>query len=466
MTAPSPLREPVFDRAMTPKAITDDICRPLEGRGGTGPGWWVGFSLAAAALGIGLAAIGYEIATGIGTWGLDKTVGWAFDIVNFVFWVGIGHAGTLISALLLLTRQRWRTSVSRSAEAMTVFAIMCAAIYPLIHMGRPWMAFWVLPLPNARGPLWVNFRSPLLWDVFAINTYLTVSALFWYVGLIPDLATLRDRARGRLARAIYGALALGWSGSCRAWSTYEAACRLLAGMAVPLVVLTSTVVSTDFAASVIPGWHATIFPPYFVAGAIHSGFATVLAIMVVARGALGARHLITRRHLDNLAKVVIVTSSIMGLIYASEHYTAFTGGNPLDAFAFRNRALGPYAWTYYTMLLGNVVLPQILWWPAARRNVVVLFVVGVAVDLAMWMERFVIIVVSLHRDFLPSSWTIYKPTIIEVATFVGTFGLFFCCFFLFIRFLPAISIAEVKAVAGYARPLPRELVSLRKEAAE
>ncbi len=442
------LREPLVTEERTLGQISDEICAPLERRAGIG--WWAGFILALAALGLGVACVTHQIRTGIGTWGLNKTVGWAFDITNFVFWVGIGHAGTLISAILFLFRQKWRTSINRAAEAMTLFAVMCAAIFPIIHMGRPWLGFWALPYPNTRGSLWVNFRSPLLWDVFAISTYFIVSAVFWYIGLLPDLATVRDRAKG-LRRRIFSALSLGWTGSNRTWSRYETVYLLLAGLATPLVVSVHTIVSMDFATSVIPGWHATIFPPYFVAGAVFSGFAMVLTLMIVARSVLGFQHLITVRHLENMTKVIIVTGGIVGLAYGTEFFIAWYSGNPYERFTFMNRAMGPYSWAYWTMVSCNVITPQLFWSKKIRTTPALIFVLSLVINVGMWFERFVIIVTSLHRDFLPSSWAMYRPTFIEIGTFIGTFGLFFTAFLLFTRVLPAISIGEVKAVLGHAK---------------
>jgi len=424
--------------------VTRDVCAPIE-RGATKL-WWAAFLASAALMTVGLIAIGYQVMTGIGTWGLNKTVGWAFDITNFVFWVGIGHAGTLISAVLFLLRQKWRTSVNRSAEAMTLFAVMCAAIFPLIHMGRPWLAFWVFPYPNTRGSLWVNFRSPLLWDVFAISVYFTVSAVFWYIGLLPDLATIRDRSTGLRAK-IFGALSFGWNGSLRTWTRYEKMYLLLAGLATPLVLSVHSIVSFDFATSVLPGWHATIFPPYFVAGAIFSGMSMVLTLMIIARAVMPAlRDYLTLNHIDAMTKLVLVTSGIVGIAYGTELFTAFYSGNPYERAVFVNRALGPFAWGYWTMVLCNVVLPQLYWFKRVRRSIAAVFVLSIFVNVGMWFERFIIIVTSLHRDFLPSSWATYTPTIIEILTFAGTFGLFFTAFLLFCRFLPMIAMAEVKGV--------------------
>jgi len=429
--------------------ITDDVCAPLEKRP-TGL-WWAAFAGSSAMLLLGFAAVCYQIATGIGTWGLNRTVGWAFDITNFVFWVGIGHAGTLISAVLFLFRQKWRTAVNRSAEAMTLFAVMCAGLFPLIHMGRPWLAFWMAPYPNDRGSLWVNFRSPLTWDFFAISTYFLVSLVFWFLGLVPDLATVRDRAAPGLRKRLFGFFSLGWNGSFRTWHRYELVYLLLAGLATPLVVSVHSIVSTDFATAVLPGWHATIFPPYFVAGAILSGMSMVLTLMIVARKVAHLEDYITPRHLDAMGKIVLTTSCMVGLAYLTEFFTAMYSDNEYEQFAFLNRALGPFAWGYWIMVGCNVAVPQLLWFRKVRGNVAVLFVLSLFVNVGMWFERFIIIVTSLHRDFLPSSWADYTPTVIEVATLLGSFGLFLTCFLLFCRFLPMIAVAEIKGVAGHVK---------------
>jgi molybdopterin-containing oxidoreductase family membrane subunit len=426
-----------------PADVTRDVCSPLES-GPTGL-WYLGMLFAVAALVLGVVSVTYQVLVGIGTWGLNRTVGWGFDITNFVFWVGIGHAGTLISAVLLLFRQKWRTSINRSAEAMTIFAVICAGLFPLIHMGRPWLAYWVFPYPNFRGPLWVNFRSALLWDVFAIGTYFTISLVFWYIGMIPDLATLRDRASG-LRKRLFSWFSLGWDGSARTWSRYEIACMLLAALATPLVVSVHSVVSTDFATSVIPGWHTTVFPPYFVIGAIFSGFGMVLTLMLIARRVMRLEHYITDRHISAMCKVVVFTGSIVGLAYLTELFTAWYSGNPYEQFAFSNRALGPFAWAYWIMMSCNVVVPQLLWSRRVRSSVLAVFILSLLINVGMWFERFVIIVTSLHRDFLPSSWSGYVPTWVEMGAMVGSFGLFFTLFLLFCRFLPMIAMFEVKTV--------------------
>ncbi len=435
---------PLITGDRTLSDVTRDICAPLERR----PGrlWWAGFGVSSAMMLLGVVAVTYQVATGIGTWGLNRTVGWAFDITNFVFWIGIGHAGTLISAILFLFRQKWRTSVNRSAEAMTLFAVMCAGIFPLIHMGRPWLAYWIAPYPNFRGSLWVNFRSPLVWDFFAISTYFLVSLIFWYVGLIPDLATVRDRTRSPWRRRLLEIFSLGWDGSFRTWHRHETVYLLLAGLATPLVVSVHSIVSADFATAVIPGWHTTIFPPYFVAGAIFSGMAMVLTLMLVARKVMQMENYITLRHIEPMCKLVLATSCLVGAAYATEWFIALFSGNPYEQFMMANRMAGPYGWGYAVMVACNVLTPQLFWFPAVRRNLPLVFAITLLVNLGMWFERFVIIVTSLHRDFLPSSWTNYVPTSIEVATLAGSFGLFFTCFLLFCRFLPMINMSEVKSV--------------------
>jgi len=447
MSEVSPLRTPLVTAERTLAQITDDIVTPLIERPTVR--WWLAFLASFSVLGIGFGMVAYQIGTGIGTWGLNKTVGWAFDITNFVFWVGIGHAGTLISAILFLFRQKWRTSINRAAEAMTLFAVMCAAIFPAIHAGRPWLLFWMFPYPNDRQ-LWVNFRSPLLWDVFAISTYFTVSAVFWYFGLMPDMATIRDRLSG-LRKKIFGFLSFGWNGSNRTWSRYETLYLLLAGLATPLVLSVHTIVSMDFATSVIPGWHTTIFPPYFVAGAVFSGFAMVLTLMIITRVVLKLEHFITIQHIENMNKIIIVTGGIVGLSYGTEFFIAWYSGNEWERFAFINRAFGPYAWSYWIMFTCNVLSPLLFYFKKLRTSIVATFLLSIVINIGMWFERFVIIVTSLHHDFLPSSWAMYKPTAVEVGTFIGTFGLFFTCFLLFVRFLPVISIGEVKAVNHFAK---------------
>lgn len=444
----SKLRRPLVSKDRTYTEVSDDVLSVIE----KPPGnlWKICISISASLLLMGILVIAYQIKTGIGTWGLNKTVGWSWDITNFVFWVGIGHAGTLISAILLLFRQKWRTSINRAAEAMTIIAVLCAAIYPVIHMGRPWLAYWVFPYPNTRD-LWLNFRSPLLWDVFAISTYFSVSAVFWYIGLIPDLANMRDRAQSPLKKRILTIVSLGWSGSHRTWHRYEMLCLILAGLATPLVVSVHTIVSMDFATSVIPGWHATIFPPYFVAGAVFSGFAMVLTLLIILRKVMNFEHYITPSHIEAMCKVLLCTGMIVGLAYGTEFFIAWYSGNQYERFVFLNRAFGPYAWAYWIMVVCNVVIPQLFWLQNVRNNLVIVFIISIFVNIGMWFERFVIITTSLHRDFLPSSWAMFSPTWVEISTFIGTFGLFFTLFFLFVRFLPAIAISEVKTVLNYAK---------------
>jgi Ni/Fe-hydrogenase subunit HybB-like protein len=394
-----------------------------------------------------LAMLTYLVATGIGVWGNNKPVGWAWDITNFVWWIGIGHAGTLISAILFLFRQKWRTSINRSAEAMTIFAVMCAGLFPLFHTGRPWRAFyWLFPIPNTDLNMWQNFRSPLIWDVFAVSTYFTISLLFWYTGLVPDIATLRDRAKTKLRGWIYGLLSFGWRGSARHWRNYEAGYLILAGISTPLVLSVHSVVSFDFATSVIPGWHTTIFPPYFVAGAIFSGFAMVMSLLLIARWSLNLHDLITIKHLENMNKIILVTGSIVGYAYVTEFFIAWYSGNPYEKFTFFNRAFGPYWWAYWAMMSCNVISPQFFWFKSLRRNVPFMFVMSIVVNIGMWYERFVIIATSLHRDFLPSSWGYFRPTWVDICTFTGTIGLFLTLFLLFARFLPIIAVSEVKGV--------------------
>jgi molybdopterin-containing oxidoreductase family membrane subunit len=448
-SATAALRPAIIQGQKTPAQVTRDICAVLDRR--PTAVWWTGFLVALSFLALGVAAVSYQIATGIGTWGLNKTVGWAFDITNFVFWVGIGHAGTLISAVLFLLRQQWRTSVNRAAEAMTIFAVICAGLFPVIHMGRPWLAHWMIPYPNTRGPLWVNFRSPLVWDFFAILTYFTISLTFWYVGMLPDLATIRDRTPPGLRRRLFAVLSLGWDGSYRTWLRYETLYKLLAGLATPLVISVHTIVSWDFATSVIPGWHATIFPPYFVAGAIFSGMSMVLTLMIVARKTMGLEDYITHGHVDKMCKLTLATSLMVGLAYLTELFTAFYSGNEYEQFAFLNRMMGPLGWSYWIMALCNIGVPQLFWFRRVRSNLAAVLCISVLTNVGMWFERFVIIVTSLHRDYLPSSWASYTPTTIEVATLLGSFGLFFTCFLLFCRVLPVIAMVEVKGVLRFAR---------------
>jgi molybdopterin-containing oxidoreductase family membrane subunit len=430
--------------------ITEKICGIIEGK--TPTWWWVCFALACFVASFTVAGISYLVATGVGVWGHANPVNWAWDIVNFVFWIGIGHAGTLISAILCLLRQKWRTSINRAAEAMTIFAVVCAGIFPVFHVGRVWYAFYLFPIPNSNA-IWQNFRSPLEWDVFAVSTYGTVSVLFWYVGLLPDLAILRDRfeAAGQRARSfIYGFFAMGWRGSNRHWSNYEMAYLVLAGISTPLVLSVHTIVSFDFAVSLLPGWHTTIFPPYFVAGAIFSGFGMVLTLMLPLRAVYGLQDLITQYHIDCMCKITLATGTIVGYAYGMEFFIAWYGANPNEGFAFVNRAFGHYAWAYWIMISCNVITPQFFWFKSVRHNTSLVWILSIFVNVGMWFERFVIIVTSLARDFLPSSWGYYSPSIVEIFTFFGTFGVFSVLFLLFIRFLPIMPMAELKAVTPQA----------------
>jgi len=440
---------PVIAPGHTFSTVTDKISAIVLTRK-TPVGWYVGFGVAFLLAGLLFISLANLVVQGIGIWGNNVPVGWAFDITNLVWWIGIGHAGTLISAILLLLKQTWRTSINRFAEAMTLFAVACAGIFPLFHTGRPWLAYWLFPYPNTMG-VWPQFRSPLMWDVFAISTYATVSALFWFIGLIPDFATLRDRSQHRTGRMIYGALAMGWRGSAHHWHRYETAYLLLAGLATPLVVSVHTVISFDFSIGIVPGWHTPIFPPYFVAGAIYSGFAMVLTLAIPIRAVYGLEDFITMRHLQNMAKVMLVTGLIVAYGYGTEAFIAWYSADQYEMFVPFNRATGPYWWTYWLLILCNVIAPQVLWLKKARTNVILLFVLSLVVNVGMWLERFVIIVTSLHRDFLPSSWGMYAPTFWDWSTYVGTIGLFLSLLFLFLRFLPMISIFEMRTILPAAK---------------
>ncbi|MCH2142594.1 MAG: polysulfide reductase NrfD [Phycisphaerales bacterium] len=413
--------------------------------------WTICFVFSVALMTMLMALVGYLIVTGVGVWGNNNPVMWGFPIVNFVFWVGIGHAGTLISAILFLFRQKWRTSINRFAEAMTIFAVICAGLFPGIHIGRVWLAYWLFPIPNQMD-MWPQFRSPLLWDVFAVGTYFTVSLLFWYVGLIPDLATMRDRATTKVKAIAYGFFSLGWRGSMRHWHRYERAYLLLAALATPLVLSVHSVVSFDFAVSQLPGWHTTIFPPYFVAGAIFSGFAMVLTLAIPARQMWGLENFITMRHLENMCKIVLLTGSMVGYAYGMEFFIAWYSGEIYESFAFINRAFGQYAWAYWIMVSCNVICPQLFWFKKIRRSPWTMFIITLFVNLGMWFERFVITVTSLANDFLPSSWGWFQPTWVDMLTFLGSFGLFMTLFLLFIRFLPILAISEIKGVMPQANP--------------
>jgi Ni/Fe-hydrogenase subunit HybB-like protein len=434
--------------------LTEQISTIVEGDVFKTPlKYWITLSITGSIVLMLGAMLTYLVSTGIGVWGNNRPIGWAWDITNFVFWIGIGHAGTLISAILFLFRQKWRTSINRSAEAMTLFAVACAGIFPLFHTGRPWRAYWLFPVPNTDLNMWQNFRSPLIWDVFAVSTYGTVSALFWFTGLVPDLATLRDRATTKVRQWVFGFLSLGWRGSARHWRHYEVAYLILAGISTPLVLSVHTIVSFDFATSVIPGWHTTIFPPYFVAGAIFSGFACVMTLLIIARWALNLQNLITIKHLENMNKIILVTGSIVGYAYATEFFIAWYSGNGYERFTFINRAFGPYYWAYWTMISCNVLIPQLYWFKSMRTSIPVMFIISITTNIGMWFERFVIIVTSLHRDFLPSSWGYFKPTWVDICTFTGTIGLFLTLFLVFARFLPMIAISEVKGVLASEKHL-------------
>jgi Ni/Fe-hydrogenase subunit HybB-like protein len=429
--------------------ISDAIAGIAEGK--TPKWWWCAFVPSVTLMTMLFAMIIYLMSTGVGVWGLGQPVMWGWAIINFVWWIGIGHAGTLISAILFLLRQQRRTSTNRAAEAMTIFAVMCAGIFPLIHIGRIWLGWWLLPIPNANS-IWPQFRSPLMWDVFAVSTYFTVSLLFWYMGLIPDLAVMRDRAKTTARKFAYGFFSLGWTGSNRHWSNYERAYLILAGLSTPLVLSVHSIVSLDFSVSQLPGWHTTIFPPYFVAGAIFSGFGMVLTLLVPLRKICKLEDIITVRHVELMCKVTLATGSIVGYAYGMEFFIAWYSGNPYERYAFINRAFGPYAWAYWIMISCNVITPQFFWFKRIRTNMIIVFILSIFVNIGMWFERFVIVVTSLHREFLPSNWSYYSPTWVDVATYLGTFGLFFTFFLLFLRFVPLIAIAEVKAVTPQADP--------------
>lgn len=443
---------PVVGAGLTFGSVTDKISSIVQSQRAPW-GWWLGFGLSFLLTMVLLGSIAYLLVRGVGIWGINVPVAWGFAIVNFVWWIGIGHAGTLISAILLLLNQSWRTSINRFAEAMTLFAVACAGLFPLLHMGRPWFFYWLAPYPNTMQ-VWPNFRSPLVWDVFAVSTYGTVSLLFWYVGLIPDLATLRDRSQSFIGRIIYGVLAMGWRGSAYHWHRYEITYLILAGLATPLVVSVHTVVSFDFAVALLPGWHSTIFPPYFVAGAIYSGFAMVLVLAIPLRAFYGLEDYITQRHLQNMAKVMLATGLMVGYGYGLEFFMAWYSGNHYEMFVQANRMLGPYAAAYWFLLICNVLVPQALWSRRVRSSIAGLFLIAFVVLIGMWLERFVIVITSLHRDFLPSSWGMYTPTGWDWATYLGTIGLFLSLLFLFIRFLPMISIAEMRMLLPEAEVRP------------
>jgi Ni/Fe-hydrogenase subunit HybB-like protein len=450
--APPPLeleREPLVTNKRNLGWLSDAVAGVVESK--TPLWWWAAFIPSICLLGLLGAMLFYQISTGVGVWGNNHPVMWGWDIINFVWWIGIGHAGTLISAILCLLRQKWRTAVNRSAEAMTIFAVMCAGIYPALHTGRVWFDWWLFPIPTANG-VWPQFKSPLMWDVFAVSTYFTVSVLFWYMGLIPDLAVIRDRAKTKIRKFAYGLFSLGWTGSNRHWSNYEKAYLILAGLSTPLVLSVHSIVSLDFAVSQLPGWHTTIFPPYFVAGAVFSGFGMVLTLLVPLRNVLKLEDIITVRHVELMCKVTLATGSIVGYAYLMELFIAWYSGNPYERFAFMNRLGGTYAWGYWLMFGCNVIVPQLFWFKKVRTSMMLVFVLSILVNIGMWFERFVIIVISLHRDFLPSNWGYYAPTWVDICTYLGTFGLFFTMFLLFIRFVPMIAVSEVKAIIPEGDP--------------
>ncbi len=443
----SKIRDPLILGNKTYHDITRDIARPVEGK--ANKYWWILFSLSAGLMLWGFACMAYTIGTGIGAWGLNKTIDWAWDITNFVWWIGIGHAGTLISAVLLLFRQKWRMAINRSAEAMTIFGVAQAALFPLIHMGRPWLAYFVFPIPNQFGSLWVNFNSPLLWDVFAISTYFSVSCVFWYIGLIPDFAMLRDRMDKKIApmrKKLYSIMAFGWSGRAKHWQRFEEVSLVLAGLATPLVFSVHSIVSMDFATSVIPGWHTTIFPPYFVLGALFSGFAMVETLLIIMRKVVNMEAYITIKHIEYMNVIILFTGSLVGVAYITELFMAWYSGVEFEQYAFLNRATGPYWWAYASMMTCNVVIPQLYWIYKIRTSLVATFILSIFVNIGMWFERFVIIVTSLHRDFLPSAWTMFSPTFIDIGIFLGTIGFFFVLFLLYSRAFPVVAQAELKSI--------------------
>lgn len=440
---------PLVDSRSSFAEIDDTVLAPTERK--PSKKWFMAFLAANTALLIGAFCVGMTLYYGIGMWGNNNPVGWGFDIINFVFWIGIGHAGTLISAILFLFRQKWRTAIARFAEAMTIFAVMTAGIFPILHTGRPWLAGYLLPYPN-QNALWVNFTSPLLWDVFAVSTYLTISFVFWGIGLIPDIALMRARAVSGIKKSIYAVLSLGWKGSNRDWQNYERVYLILAGLSAPLVLSVHTIVSFDFAVSVIPGWHTTIFPPYFVAGAIFSGFGMVSTCLIILRKVYDMENIITVNHIEKMNKILLATGTMVGYAYGMEFFIAWYSGNPFESFVFINRAFGPYAWAYWIMIACNVGFPQLFWFKKIRRNIGITFVLVLLVNVGMWFERFVIIVTSLHRDFLPASWGMYIPTMYDLGILLGSFGLFFTLLLLFVKVMPSVSLAEIKAVVPGAQP--------------
>ena len=443
----SEIRDPLILGNKTYHDISKDVARPIEGK--ANKYWWILFSLSLGLFLWGMLSIAYTIGTGIGAWGLNKTVGWAWDITNFVWWIGIGHAGTLISAVLLLFRQKWRMSINRSAEAMTIFAVVQAALFPLIHMGRPWIAYYVFPIPNQFGSLWMNFNSPLIWDVFAISTYFSVSVVFWYIGLIPDFAMIRDRMSATISpmkKKLYSLLSFGWSGKAKHWQRFEEVSLVLAGLATPLVFSVHSIVSMDFATSIVPGWHTTIFPPYFVLGALFSGFAMVETLLLIMRKVVSLDAYITIKHIEYMNVIIILTGSLVGTAYMTELFMSWYSGVEFEQYAFLNRATGPYWWAYAIMMTCNVLTPQLYWITKIRTSFVATFVISIFINIGMWFERFVIIVTSLHRDYLPSAWTMFSPTFIDIGIFLGTLGFFFTLFLLYSRTFPVIAQAELKTI--------------------
>ena len=438
------IREPLILGSHTYSDISNDVLHTIENE--PTKLWKVLMTIATLAALWGVGCILYLLGVGVGTWGLNNTVGWAWDITNFVWWVGIGHAGTLISAVLLLFRQKWRMAINRPAEAMTIFAVFMAGMFPMIHMGRIWMAYWVLPIPNQFGSLWVNFNSPLLWDVFAISTYLSISLVFWYVGLIPDFATIRDRAKRPVQKLMYSLLSFGWTGNAKAWQRFEEVSLVLAGLATPLVFSVHSIVSMDFATSVIPGWHTTIFPPYFVAGAVFSGFAMVQTLMLIVRKAMRLEHLVTIKHIEYMNLVIIVTGSIVGVAYLTELFISYYSGVEYESYAFINRLSGPYWWSYAIMMTCNVISPHLFWSKKLRTNLAFTFIMSIVVNIGMWFERFVIIVTSVHRDYLPSSWSMFYPTWVDIGVFIGTLGIFSVFYLLFLKYFPVLAFNEVKSI--------------------
>ena len=438
------IRKPLILGHKTYHDITNDVVGPIEGKAPRQ--WKIAISIAAVIALYGIGSIMYLVGTGIGAWGLNKTVGWSWDITNFVWWVGIGHAGTLISAVLLLFRQRWRMAINRSAEAMTIFAVIMAALFPVFHMGRVWQAYWTLPLPNQFGSLWPNFNSALMWDVFAISTYFSVSLVFWYIGLIPDFATIRDRMVKPRAKKIYGILAFGWSGRAKHWNRFEEVSLVLAGIATPLVFSVHSIVSMDFATSIIPGWHATIFPPYFVSGAVFSGFAMVLTLLLIMRKTMRLEAYINMAHIEYMNIVIIVTGSIVGVAYLTELFISWYSGVEYESYEFINRFSGPYSWAYWMMMTCNVISPQLFWFKKIRTSLTATFLLSIVVNIGMWFERFVIIVTSIHRDYTPGAWGEFHPSVTDIGMFVGTIGIFFTLFLLFARYFPVLALNELKTI--------------------